>query len=1021
MELLGENLKTLLSRFSPGRVLPNIQRHYALEMLNCIEALHSRGWIHCDITPWHFVERNRSARNGHLVLVGFGKAERHDSSPLFNEVPTVRTFQGTAKYGSSHVIVGGEGSFRDDLWSWFFIVLEMKVGHLPWSGEESLSEMARIREEWEHQMRLHSLPPRASSILDPSDVAHPTRSNMPNTTQTSLPYTFPPHSTICPDDSEQPGHFQIERKNTEIDENLVLIFRHLADLKFGEKPNYSLLRQLLQREWAVHVPPMGLDHSSSNELDASPFSSFRASDNSRMEISLSHGRLLEIHSPFGSNSRTTRDGENPNAEERHSEAGKMQRSTSCDTHLKMEKDDETATSPKHHTTFHTFDLAHPLLRTPTVCGACVGSSARLWFGEERVVAGPQPLLRLVRRLLAAPADSACPTRSFGAVVVTSIADSVIADSGLSFSVPDTPSAITPASSTTFDDSEMWKESASEQASFEWSEHDSVVQLTHPTPTHPPLPIITHNPLQQSILIAVPPPSYSSFSPFDPIWSLSTHSSVFGRVPAPDALQVYITPMSTFRFEDTSIPYFPQLWMCGWAEPTGICLSSASRSSTLSVKDSRTSVTFIFTHTYLHRSPIDATPKMDIGFENQEEQPDQQLYSPSLTPSLCMSSFSSFQMTADEQLPLGFFPLPSDRLNQRESSTDLHTNIPSTKPANPNTTQNSSSTSVFHSSLKTEQPVAFVYPELSFEYSSSTSIVYLPSMSVMDQQTSMMSWGGEEAGRVSEWIGTGDMKGNEWEGLIELKEGKRRKWKEWKEGRRGSSQSSLFLTHKRLSLFPIGSSRSIYELPDQLSSYSMDDVNETKDLTRTLNKEVVRERREGRKIMITSPNPSEEGQGSENGDEMRVGGKNYRPQQSKRWEVPFGEESDDERDMNSTSETMEGLKWLDVPSSDTMFHLVAHSHLLNMSPPTQKEKWGEKEIRPNDSSEKSALPKFVGHEQQSPALSPTSFSHSSSLMHSSSSPNTNASVTLSFSAKNHSPLTPFFEQDFFHYRMKGLKC
>ncbi|KAK2955097.1 putative Tau-tubulin kinase 2 [Blattamonas nauphoetae] len=734
MELLGENLKTLLSRFSPGRVLPNIQRHYALEMLNCIEALHSRGWIHCDITPWHFVERNRSARNGHLVLVGFGKAERHDSSPLFNEVPTVRTFQGTAKYGSSHVIVGGEGSFRDDLWSWFFIVLEMKVGHLPWSGEESLSEMARIREEWEHQMRLHSLPPRASSILDPSDVAHPTRSNMPNTTQTSLPYTFPPHSTVCADDSEQPGHFQIERKNTEIDENLVLIFRHLADLKFGEKPNYSLLRQLLQREWAVHVPPMGLDHSSSNELDASPFSSFRASDNSRMEISLSHGRLLEIHSPFGSNSRTTRDGENPNAEERHSEAGKMQRSTSCDTHLKMEKDDETATSPKHHTTFHTFDLAHPLLRTPTVCGACVGSSARLWFGEERIVAGPQPLLRLVRRLLAASADSARPTRSVGVVVVTSIPDSVIADTRSSFSTSDSQLEL-------------------RNMLLDW--------------------------VSQSL---VPSPSTSLL----------------------------------FDFSLTS----------------SVCISPTATASA---------------------SVDQPTPIFALGKSFRESPPHYFQLSPSPHPLLFLSPPSSPHQALDESdsSTLGFQPLAAAQFFAENTQFDVTSKQLRKKSTKHNINPSSSS------------------PSIDF---SQTSIVYLPSMSVMDQQTSMMSWAGEEAGRVSEWIGTGEARVDEWKGLSELKEGKRRKGKKWRDEMKLSSCHSFMLPHTRLSLNPIGSSRSVCDVSETSDTQSIEN--------RTKNQE-----------NITT--------NERLGDDEGGGEKESRDQQTRRWEEVFEGESDDERDVNST--------------------------------------------------------------------------------------------------------------------------
>jgi tau tubulin kinase len=95
-------------------------------MLVAIENVHSVGIIHRDIKPSNFVMGRTSEDKNNVYLVDFGLAKEHlDMQTNMPLIPRGNTdFRGTIPYASIHAHLKQELSRRDDLWSFFFVVLE---------------------------------------------------------------------------------------------------------------------------------------------------------------------------------------------------------------------------------------------------------------------------------------------------------------------------------------------------------------------------------------------------------------------------------------------------------------------------------------------------------------------------------------------------------------------------------------------------------------------------------------------------------------------------------------------------------------------------------------------------------------------------------------------------------------------------------------------------------------------------------------------------------------------------------
>jgi tau tubulin kinase len=104
-----------------------------LKMLTSIENTHAAGIVHRDIKPTNFV-RGDPSEPDQLYLIDFGLAKQHlDARGEVLPTRTQTEFRGTVPYASLASHFKKELGRKDDLWSFFFILLELLDQKLPWS------------------------------------------------------------------------------------------------------------------------------------------------------------------------------------------------------------------------------------------------------------------------------------------------------------------------------------------------------------------------------------------------------------------------------------------------------------------------------------------------------------------------------------------------------------------------------------------------------------------------------------------------------------------------------------------------------------------------------------------------------------------------------------------------------------------------------------------------------------------------------------------------------------------------
>lgn len=153
MELLGKNVANY--KKSKHNWEPVNAYDVLLQMLDAIEQLHDRGYIHRDVKPTNFVVREGPCTKGrqktssvHVYMVDYGLAKVHldrFSRPL---PPRTNTdFRGTLTYASLNAHYKKELSRRDDLWSFFFVILDLLNENLPWrTCKDDKDDIKKVKE-----------------------------------------------------------------------------------------------------------------------------------------------------------------------------------------------------------------------------------------------------------------------------------------------------------------------------------------------------------------------------------------------------------------------------------------------------------------------------------------------------------------------------------------------------------------------------------------------------------------------------------------------------------------------------------------------------------------------------------------------------------------------------------------------------------------------------------------------------------------------------------------------------------
>ena len=152
MELLGRSLDKLYSLCKKSFDMKTIIK-IAIQMIERIEFIHSKGIIHRDIKPANFLVGLKKKKNI-IYLIDYGLSKRYIDKNTKEHIAYKegKGLTGTARYVSLFTHQGIEQSRRDDIEGIAYNLIYLAKGKLPWQGVRAKNKKEKHKKIMEKKL-----------------------------------------------------------------------------------------------------------------------------------------------------------------------------------------------------------------------------------------------------------------------------------------------------------------------------------------------------------------------------------------------------------------------------------------------------------------------------------------------------------------------------------------------------------------------------------------------------------------------------------------------------------------------------------------------------------------------------------------------------------------------------------------------------------------------------------------------------------------------------------------------------